>query len=83
MITSTNFNPSGSMLGVGTHSGQVQIWDTVKQTILHTYEGHTARVGAIAWNNLNILASGSRDKNILVRDLRTHECINKMVGHKQ
>jgi WD40 repeat protein len=37
MITSTNFNPTGSMLGVGTHSGQVQIWDTVKQTLLHTY----------------------------------------------
>jgi cell division cycle 20-like protein 1, cofactor of APC complex len=61
----------------------VQIWDCIKQSIVHTYTGHTARVGALGWNSNNILASGSRDKNILVRDLRTHECINKMIGHKQ
>lgn len=83
MITSTNFSPNGNVLAVGTHSGEVQLWDCVKQSIIHTYEGHTARVGSLAWNNLNIVASGSRDKNILVRDLRTNETINKMVGHKQ
>jgi cell division cycle 20-like protein 1 (cofactor of APC complex) len=31
--------------------------------------GHKARVGAISWCN-PILASGSRDKNILFRDIR-------------
>ena len=49
-----------------------------------TCKGHTARVGAIAWNSNNVFASGSRDKNILVRDIRTNsDYINKMVGHKQ
>jgi cell division cycle 20-like protein 1, cofactor of APC complex len=49
-----------------------------------TSKGHTARVGAIAWNSNNVFASGSRDKNILVRDIRTNsDYINKMVGHKQ
>lgn len=72
MITSTNFNPSGSMLSVGTHSGEVQIWDTIKQSLISTYQGHAARVGSLAWNNANILASGSRDKNIMVWDLRTN-----------
>jgi cell division cycle 20-like protein 1 (cofactor of APC complex) len=31
--------------------------------------GHVARVGAMAWTN-PVLATGSRDKNILFRDLR-------------
>lgn len=83
MVTSTNFNPSGCTLSVGTHSGEVQLWDTVKQTLIHTYEGHSARVGAIAWNNGNIMASGSRDQNIIMRDHRTKTVISTMVGHKQ
>ena len=34
--------------------------------------------------NYDIFASGSRDKNILIRDIRTSdEYINKLVGHKQ
>jgi len=36
--------------------------------------GHKERVGTIAWGN-PILASGSRDKNIIFRDLRTGESI--------
>jgi len=41
-------------------------------------------VGAIAWNSNNIFASGSRDKNILIRDIRVKDdFVNKMVGHKQ
>jgi WD40 repeat protein len=37
MITSNNFNPTGNTLAVGTHSGGVQIWDCVKQSLMHTY----------------------------------------------
>lgn len=32
--------------------------------------GHTARVGALAWNG-DVLSSGSRDRMILQRDTRT------------
>jgi len=31
--------------------------------------GHRARVGAMSWLQ-NLLASGSRDKRIIIRDLR-------------
>jgi cell division cycle 20-like protein 1 (cofactor of APC complex) len=45
--------------------------------------GHTNRVGAIAWNS-SIFTSGSRDKTILNRDLRSNTSfISKLTGHKQ
>lgn len=49
-----------------------------------TLKGHAGRVGALSWNSNNILASGSRDKNILIRDIRTSsEYVSKLIGHKQ
>jgi|SRR6201996_2784245 cell division cycle 20-like protein 1 (cofactor of APC complex) len=45
--------------------------------------GHTARVGALAWND-HILTSGSRDRLIYHRDVRQPEqWIRKLAGHKQ
>ena len=45
--------------------------------------GHYARIGTVAWNN-QFLSSGSRDKSILHRDIRTrHNFEFKMDGHKQ
>ena len=37
---------------------------------VNTLEGHSARVGALAWNG-DSLSSGSRDRLILQRDVRT------------
>lgn len=48
------------------------------------FSGHTARVGALAWNGDN-LSSGSRDRLILQRDIRTPPLASerKLVGHRQ
>jgi cell division cycle 20-like protein 1 (cofactor of APC complex) len=40
--------------------------------LLRTIPGHNGRIGSLAWNGY-LLASGSRDRNILVRDVRTPE----------
>ena len=47
-------------------------------------EGHTARVGALAWNG-DSLSSGSRDRMILQRDIRTPaiQPERRLVGHRQ
>lgn len=83
-MTSTSSSPSSNILGVGTHSGQVQLWDCIKNRKVYTYTGHAGRVGAIAWNTNNVLASGSRDKNILVRDIRVKDPFTtKFSGHRQ
>lgn len=45
--------------------------------------GHYARVGSLAWNQ-HILSSGSRDRSILHRDVRSSDqYIQKLTGHRQ
>jgi len=82
-VTSVNWIQRGSHIAVGTNRGQVQIWDAQTQRRLRTMTGHTARVGALAWNE-HILTSGSRDRTIYHRDVRQPEqWLRKLVGHKQ
>lgn len=57
-------------MAVGTHRGYVQVWDVMANKRVNVLEGHTARVGALAWNGDN-LSSGSRDRMIRQRDVRT------------
>lgn len=45
------------------------MWDLEKNVKLLELYGHTGRVSSLAWSN-NLLASGSRDRNILLRDTR-------------
>ena len=71
-------------MAVGTQKGSVQVWDAAATKKLTSLDGHTARVGALAWNG-DILSSGSRDRNILQRDIRTPSIVpeRKLTGHRQ
>ncbi|KAF1984282.1 putative cell cycle regulatory protein [Aulographum hederae CBS 113979] len=83
IVTSVNWIQRGSHLAIGTHKGFVQIWDAHSKRRLRTMTGHTARVGALAWNE-HILTSGSRDRLIYHRDVRQpDQYLRKLVGHKQ
>ncbi|OWZ19714.1 WD repeat-containing hypothatical protein [Phytophthora megakarya] len=82
-VTSVSWSQRGTHLSVGTNSGEVQIWDVSAGKKIRTMTGHLARVGTLGWNGQS-LASGSRDRNVLMRDLRTQEPFqNKLAGHKQ
>uniref|UniRef100_A0A3B3ZT36 Fizzy-related protein homolog n=1 Tax=Periophthalmus magnuspinnatus TaxID=409849 RepID=A0A3B3ZT36_9GOBI len=74
----------GNLVAVGTHKGYVQIWDAGAGKKLFALEGHTARVGALAWN-ADQLSSGSRDRMILQRDVRTPplQSERRLQGHRQ
>jgi len=52
--------------------GEIDIFDTQKKGIVRTFEGHLSRVGSLAWND-NIVASGSRDRSILLSDIRAKQ----------
>ena len=74
----------GNHVAVGTHKGLVQIWDVAASKRISMLDGHSARVGALAWNS-DTLCSGSRDRLIIQRDVRT-PCVNadrKLTGHRQ
>ena len=83
LVTSVAWCESGNQLAVGTNSGFLQIWDTIKYKIIRKLDGHDSRIGALSWNS-RFLTSGSRDKNILHRDLRTnHNFEAKLAGHRE
>eukprot|EP00041_Stephanoeca_diplocostata_P026085 m.695512 g.695512 ORF g.695512 m.695512 type:complete len:581 (+) comp22889_c0_seq2:235-1977(+) len=82
-VTSVKWINRGAQLAVGTSQGVVQIWDTAECQPVRALAGHVARVGALAWNS-QLLSSGSRDRKILQRDLRSPDAyVSALHGHKQ
>jgi cell division cycle 20-like protein 1 (cofactor of APC complex) len=52
--------------------------------MIRAFDGHTNRVGVVAWNNNNVLSSGSKDYNIINRDLRApNNSFSTFSHHKQ
>merc|ERR1719259_559605 len=83
-VTSVSWSERGNFVAVGTGRGYVQVWDVTATKKVNTLDGHTARVGALAWNG-DTLSSGSRDRMILQRDVRTPaiQPERRLVGHRQ
>lgn len=69
LVTAVAWAERGNFLAVGTNKQQVQIWDIEKSQKIRTLFGHENRVGCLAWNG-DTIASGSRDRMILHRDIR-------------
>ena len=59
----------GNHLCVGNKMGEIEIWDVNQCKVVRTIGGHSNRIGACAWNG-SLIATGSRDRSILVRDIR-------------
>lgn len=76
-------NQGSSHLSIGTSISTVQLWDVSSQRRLRQMNGHSARVGALAWNN-HILSSGSRDSKIIHHDVRIQQhAVSTLLGHEQ
>lgn len=71
-VCSVAWSQRGTYLSIGIDRGDVQIWDPVKCKRVRTMVGHKQRVGCLSWNH-HVLATGSRDRNILLRDVRAAE----------
>ncbi|KAG5239862.1 B-type cell cycle switch protein [Salix suchowensis] len=81
-VCSVQWTREGSYISVGTHEGQVQVWDGTQCKRVRTMGGHQTRTGVLAWNS-RTLASGSRDRHILQHDLRIpSDYVSKLVCHK-
>jgi len=87
LISAVNFNNT-SMLSMGESNGTVRIFDVETCKQLYLVKNHTSRVATIAWNG-NLIATGSRDKNINIMDSRfIHNNSKKsllfsLTGHSQ
>lgn len=83
IVTSVSWAQRGTHLALGTSRGEVQLWDTIKCKKVRTMTGHSARVGTLAWTG-PILASGSRDRLIFLRDVRVQSSFtDRLTSHKQ
>lgn len=83
-VTSVSWSERGNLVAVGTHRGFVQIFDVTANSMIRVLDGHNARIGTLAWNG-DVLSSGSRDRFIFQRDIRTPSIIpeRKLMGHRQ
>ena len=82
-ITSLSWIEQGNYMAVGTSDHKVQIWDVEKHKQLRSMDGHSARVGALAWNG-PMLSSGGRDSRIIHHDVRVQQHkVGVLRGHTQ
>ncbi|KAG7339369.1 myosin heavy-chain kinase [Nitzschia inconspicua] len=83
LVTSVAWAQRGVHLAVGTNKGETQLWDTIKVKKIKTMAGHSARVGTLAWTG-PVLASGSRDRLIFLRDVRCNSPFTeRLTAHRQ
>eukprot|EP01083_Nonionella_stella_P285864 973003_1 len=82
---STGYNDSFvDRLGIGTNLGSVLIYDTAVQKQIGNLTKHEHRVSALSWRDGHMLTSGSRDKQIFLRDIRQrHDVVHELCFHKQ
>ena len=77
------FSPSGDLIAAGEESGDVYVFDPVKETELFHIQPHASRICSISWQNENILSTGSRDRTIKNLDLRTKSFVSNLQKHSQ
>ncbi|CAI5960897.1 unnamed protein product, partial [Closterium sp. NIES-65] len=81
-VCSVSWTQRGTLLAVGTNNGHVQVWDVVKGRRVRSMGGHRVRVGAMAWA-ANVLATGSRDRSVLQRDVRSPvDFVARLTAHR-
>ncbi|KAJ0250262.1 Protein FIZZY-RELATED 1 [Hirschfeldia incana] len=81
-VCSVGWSLRGTHLAIGTSRGTIEIWDALRCRRIRRMGGHRRRVGALAWSS-SVLSSGSRDKKILHRDIRSQEDhVSKLIGHR-
>jgi cell division cycle protein 20 (cofactor of APC complex) len=83
-VSSVSFvQQGGNHVAIGTASNVVQLWDVQAGKQIRSMRGHSARVGALAWNS-HMLTSGSKDTTILNHDVRIqNHVVGSMHHHTQ
>jgi len=82
-ISSVKWIKEGNVLAVGFSEGCVQLWDVAKTKIIRSMHGHTGRIATLDWNQ-HILASGGREGDIHLHDVRIAEHhVATLQGHSQ
>jgi cell division cycle protein 20 (cofactor of APC complex) len=80
-VASVRFSGDGMFLGIGTGTGEVELWDTETKQKLRTMSGHQGQVAALSWH-AHILSSGCGDGSIWHHDVRVpRHKVMELLGH--
>jgi len=82
-VTSIVWLKENHLLGVGSQSGKVHIWDVNKSTCINKFSEHTDRVAVLNCLNKKVFSSGSQDHSIINYDIRLNKSISKFNSHTQ
>ncbi|KAA8533941.1 hypothetical protein F0562_031458 [Nyssa sinensis] len=81
--SSVAWSEDAKTVAVGYMFSAIQLWDAETSKLVRSLEGHTKRVGTIAWNG-HTLTSGSLDKAIINHDVRVGNSMTSCVqGHTE
>uniref|UniRef100_A0A914WJ39 WD repeat-containing protein 55 homolog n=1 Tax=Plectus sambesii TaxID=2011161 RepID=A0A914WJ39_9BILA len=83
-VSSVSWAQDGNYLAVGFSTGATGLYDPSREnTLLRMMDGHTTRVGSLAWNS-HLLTSGCRSGEIVHHDVRMpNHVIATLSGHTQ
>jgi cell division cycle 20-like protein 1 (cofactor of APC complex) len=83
LLSGLCWDRNSDVLAVGAMNGRVQLWDVHKKVCKKELEQHQERVGCLSLFG-NLLLTGSRDRTILLNDLRTpNQPVARFTEHKQ
>lgn len=80
-VASLAWDPTGKILAVGLDDGTTQLWDVQQSQCIGQVCKQSAKVGVINWSP-GILACGSRDGSIFVKDTRMANTNLRLRLHK-
>lgn len=80
------FNGEGNLLTIATNNGKLQIWDIANSSLIREYKSNSSvnhrRIGTCSWCGDSTIATGSKDGNITIRDIRcSSNKIHLLCGH--
>lgn len=77
------FRPDSQILAGGSNDGKIRLWDTEKQRLVQTLNGHLSRVWSVGFSqDGKFLSSGSSDKTVNLWSLSTNQLLYSFKGHK-
>jgi len=74
--------PHSHVLGLGTASGRVRVWDALSLTQIADLSDDASPVGGMHWCE-SVLAVGRKDGRVSLFDIRTPKEIRQLKGHKR
>ncbi|KAJ1389057.1 WD40/YVTN repeat-like-containing domain superfamily, partial [Sesbania bispinosa] len=79
--TSVAWSEDTKFVAIGFMHSKLQLWDAETSKQIRMLEGHSQRIGTVAWNG-HTLTSGSHDKSIINHDVRARRnVISRIKAH--